>query len=1027
MSNIIELATRLSMGLTHLLFPENPTLSDVRLLANARMHLWSDWEDLDFSRRAQIAEYLAFRPNELSDYNYLLKKMSEILQAGDDFDHADPDEKSEPGWNTRYSLVAGAPLEDRIKDWLEELKQKKSIKSIDSVIVTKAQNIVIHAGGQNYKIPTNHVPPDLFLSLKLSTATPQSYITLNRDELSKLAKKVDGPDGTLYHKHAIEGFLDRFMSKERVSPVQKIDAGITKLGVAPTGTGKSIFVGLLALYLSMQGTVSAIVVPDIHAVWKEVLRLRRAIKNTGLNLRVVPISSWRSIAPHLKAHIKQPPAEDQDGQWALENVSYVCHLLAYAEDTEKLPEMGKEPCNSLNQVQENRKKANRVQCPFITQCKRFSAFEAAMTADILVINHHAFLSGQVPVPVSIDNASPQKISTAEMAIRLCSAIFIDEIDAFQSAAINADSRKLTLSPQGSPTSKPSQLYRDVEHRNDPKIPFYDGRSAFLNLMGHAGNLTEAVNRGELEWPFQGRMTWNSAYDASIANALFREQENGLKMVKDIFNTAKALENPLQKKVRHAINSISNGWDNYQPLLNIKRIIMESINDMEFGEKKNHKQQRLRKKIADWIAIRTMLTRIDRALTTIHQLLPALEQEDFALAGEIRDSLLGYVPWQPSPVGALGKRMYGYVFSHRDNNERTLDTQGITGDPHGLIRELGNIVAMSLSGSPRVVVGFSATCRFPGSPKADICGEMAGWVPDEAENVRVQGAGVETRISGIKNRNKRLEAAQSVARELWESTLSSYLDGLIKNEKTSYRARAMLVTGSYDEAEAVYKGLKKAAGNFLNVRYLIRDSQHENNDYNALHRKKVEIFGQTPAPAVLVGPLSVVARGHNILVPDSDKSALSGIFVLTRPVPPSHDAGRLLAHIAYNAHISPPVWTGSPGDAVKNEIKEAWSRLNKLLRSQAAFRYMDSDLRRELVCDVLVDLAQLAGRARRGGTPVDLVFVDGAFQDEIAPWKDLVNEVFDGWEKNGWLSEMFEIHGAFIKGLADYAGFRPPEK
>jgi hypothetical protein len=88
--------------------------------------------------------------------------------------------------------------------------------------------------------------------------------------------------------------------------------------------------------------------------------------------------------------------------------------------------------------------------------------------------------------------------------------------------------------------------------------------------------------------------------------------------------------------------------------------------------------------------------------------------------------------------------------------------------------------------------------------------------------------------------------------------------------------------------------------------------------------------------------------------------------------------------------------------------------------------MDKDLRRELVCDVLVDLSQLAGRARRGGTPVDLVFVDGAFQDEVVPWQDLVSEVLGWWEENGWLNQMLEMQGAFVKGLAEYAGFTPRE-
>jgi hypothetical protein len=84
--------------------------------------------------------------------------------------------------------------------------------------------------------------------------------------------------------------------------------------------------------------------------------------------------------------------------------------------------------------------------------------------------------------------------------------------------------------------------------------------------------------------------------------------------------------------------------------------------------------------------------------------------------------------------------------------------------------------------------------------------------------------------------------------------------------------------------------------------------------------------------------------------------------------------------------------------------------------------MNDELRRELICDVLVDLAQLAGRARRGGTPVDLFFVDGAFADDVVPWKGLVRDVLDWWRAGGWLDEMTYLHGAFVAGLADYASF-----
>ena|GEM_PF-2473946 len=1023
-SSISDLVTRLAMGLTLRLFPEDSTLADVRFLANARMHLWPDWSNLDTRSRLQVAEFLSRRPNELSEYRLLLCELRKVLQVGDDFEPLDSDKNLEPTWQTTYRLVPGASLESRIEDWIEALKKKSLGKPLGGVTVNNGRELILRGGGQYYLIPPEHVSSDHFLTLQLKTADAPRSIVLNRNELAALARKIDGRDGDFYHKHAVKGFLDCFVSKDETSvPVQVFDAGITNLGIAPTGTGKSIFIRLLALHLAAKGIISAIVVPDIHTAWKEVLRLRKALANADLNLKVVPISSWRKLAHQFAAHLKYPPQEDSDGKWALQNVSYVCHLSAYAEDPDSTPAMGEEPCSHLRQLEKVGSSGARVQCPYIRQCGRFSAFEEAGSADILVINHHAFLSGRVPVPVSIDNSPPRKVSTAEMVFRLCGAVFIDEIDALQSAAVSADSGGLELSPQGEPPSRPSQLYMQVEGKNDPDIEFDRGRYDFLQIISLAGKLTEAVNKGAINWPYKGRMTWTKANDAEIAAKLFDGHESGLEQVNQLFKRDGLIENPIHKKLREVlIYDLRDGAS----MPDIRRNVMEALKDFTFNKHNLQSQQKERDKFADLLIIRAILNQLDHNLGYVRRLLPVLEQKEFALAGEIRDTLLGYAPWQPSPVGALGKRIYGYSFSNLDNNQGVLETRAMAGDPHGFIRELGDMVAMSLAGRQRVVVGFSATCRFPGSPKADVLGRTAGWVRDKDDNVRVSGAEVEARISGVKSREKRLKAARSAAEELWYSTLSSYLDRMVRDEHSTSRARAMLVTGSYEEARAVYRGLKKVAGQELKVCYLVSDSERENSNFDALPRKKLETFGHIRAPAVLVGPLSVVARGHNILQPGTDKSALSGIFVLTRPVPPSHDAGRFLAHIAYNVRMSPPDWEGTPGTVVDNERRLAWSRLHALLRSPATFRYMDKDLRRELVCDVLVDLSQLAGRARRGGTPVDLVFVDGAFQDEVVPWQDLVSEVLGWWEENGWLNQMLEMQGAFVKGLAEYAGFTPRE-
>ena len=70
---------------------------------------------------------------------------------------------------------------------------------------------------------------------------------------------------------------------------------------------------------------------------------------------------------------------------------------------------------------------------------------------------------------------------------------------------------------------------------------------------------------------------------------------------------------------------------------------------------------------------------------------------------------------------------------------------------------------------------------------------------------------------------------------------------------------------------------------------------------------------------------------------------------------------------------------------------------------------------------LVDLEQLLGRARRGGTPVRLYLVDGAFHGDQVGWPKLIPKVFKVWKDEKSLEQMFSLHGAFLAALHRYAG------
>ncbi|MDP2314350.1 MAG: hypothetical protein Q8P41_15720 [Pseudomonadota bacterium] len=1024
MSSKIDLAAHLALGLTVKLLASPCTLGDVRLFALGRMHLWPEWPAQSGRSRDLVARLLAHRPDELGEDGPLLDRLRQVVRAANDFQvDAQPDQK-DAYWDSVVHLVPGAEIDDRIDGWLAELDKLDATGSKQSEVkVTGTSDVEFVAAGASYRVPSSHFPAGGPRILALKGAPASLGVEVDIGAVRTLAQAIDGgTGGNLYEKVAVDGFMERFFTREGTR-VTFLPSGPTRLAVAPTGTGKSVFARLVALYLANKGQPVALVVPTIQDVWKEVLRLRQAAGAAHLDLKVVALSSPRSLAERLAEHLEHPPDLDREAAWALKNVAYSCLLSAYVEQDDTAPTAGDEPCTRLRQRRPGSKDA-KVGCPFSSACGRFSAFEEAVSADIVVVNHHAFLAGRVPVEVAIDGGAPKKISTAELILRRCVAVFIDEIDGFQNSAIGANSRGLVLSSRGR-VSKAIELYTEVERRRaenriDRSLRFERGRSALLRIINESERLSELINRGEMKWPERGQMTWREAHDPAIGRRLYGNDHDALDRVRRLFDPAIIVDDDRSERLRLALAPLGLGLGDGTLIEDVRTDIMKVLLDWPSTLRRPRDPQQERSLLADRLVLRAALVQLDKALGHLRPQLPGLEQLDVQQAAQLRDDLLGFAPWQPSPTGPLGERLYGYAFAERLGEQGALETRIMSGDPHGLVRELGGLVAHALAGTPRVVVGLSATCRFRGSPRADVLGELLGSVRDEARNVRVHQAPVQARISGVGGKAERLDAARDAAEELWNAFLERYLGNKMVTDEGRGRARALLVTGSYAETLAVAQGLRRAAGPDARIRYLVQDPALAKSDLDALPRTHLEKFGEVPAPAILVGPLSVVARGHNILQPGTQLSALAGICVLTRPVPPSHDADRFLAHLAYNARVFPPEWQGSANSTINAERRDAWRRLRALQRSPATFRHMDPELRRELICDVLVELAQLAGRARRGGTPVDLVFVDGAFQDEVVPWSGLVREVLLWWKERGWFDEMNALHGAFVSGLADYA-------
>lgn len=118
-----------------------------------------------------------------------------------------------------------------------------------------------------------------------------------------------------------------------------------------------------------------------------------------------------------------------------------------------------------------------------------------------------------------------------------------------------------------------------------------------------------------------------------------------------------------------------------------------------------------------------------------------------------------------------------------------------------------------------------------------------------------------------------------------------------------RRRALLVTNSYADAAFVADALAEVLGREWSVRCLVRDSGDDADAAGApgprlaqpLPRSLVERFGILPERSVLVAPLQVVSRGHNILN-EARRAAVSAIYFLHRPHPRPDDMAPVIGRL-----------------------------------------------------------------------------------------------------------------------------------
>ncbi|CAO3356201.1 pPIWI_RE_Z domain-containing protein [Azospirillum palustre] len=308
------------------------------------------------------------------------------------------------------------------------------------------------------------------------------------------------------------------------------------------------------------------------------------------------------------------------------------------------------------------------------------------------------------------------------------------------------------------------------------------------------------------------------------------------------------------------------------------------------------------------------------------------------------------------------------------------------------------------------------------PKGEIDAMLGSIVSFARMPVVRESGGVRTlgqvRMSGADPERKK-EVLDHIARQLgeasggqnlfernWEAAGKEWGEGLVEG-----RRRALCVTNSYADAlhfaDRLTESLGFAQGDWK-VFVAIPDDDSDElfrmpRRAIPLPRSLMEDFGTSPERSVLVAPMSVIDRGHNIVVPHvlpdgrtRMRAAIASVYFLHRTHPRPDDIEPVVARLnrfAVEMHdngldLTSPVHeraarrTAHMTPAGHRSAVAMRLAARDLYYEAMAWRVGFSTLREEekaqFAWNWLTSFWQTVGRLVRGGVPAQVILVDAAF-------------------------------------------------
>ncbi|GAA5513048.1 hypothetical protein Dcar01_01774 [Deinococcus carri] len=892
-----------------------------------------------------------------------------------------------------------------LADPAREFTAEVSARRTDGYAATGTVHVPVNLGG----VPLPAIPQHSL------DRTPRGALRVPWSDLEAIAAELDRLDGEQGHRP--ENWAARLANaKLMVTAGGKLEPGTElvleglKHLVGLPGAGKTTLITLLCVWLSRQGVKTAVFFTSVQVARGYLEKLHRY----GASVGMLVGQGGTTRARHATRLSELAASGDPQGGFG--HAVFGAHLFgancllpAFAPSGSEHWPLGEAPCDRVQQRREpGDRRAVRRLCPAWAACGRNKAARD-LPSQTVWLGHIASLDTLVP-----GHTSEERLRYFELVARTFDVVIVDECDAAQQ---NLDGHgAVTLKITGRENSLHHNGVQDLQVRlagednfmlTDPLVEVYD--EYFDRFSWHTKRLVTTVQKlsPETRERYAGQLLTTNAVLSRIMRDIAQERKAAV-------------------------------WDFYQSALydafETDNRPQEWVNARRFARDLGLKVTAARK---EWLALNEALRMYLRANTSgrreaaqaaIHRILvrvvglegrPVHEDVRLLVAvsclvvafrrvaghaqrlvthGIVDGSVLSNSDsaelQKHVPVNVMGL-LSGVRFHMQPNGSTAIDYLMMNSAPRLLLYHLHELDG---EGGPAVLL-TSATSYLeqsttyhvevlpdyvlsPAVPdvRADLTHYAFTPVTDQRSGTPLSFSGAGDPHTARENLRRMVDAL--VGGDWQESEVGKALTTL----QASYGARrkAAFVVNSYEQVETIVEHLRvRHPDAYRRVRGVVRAPRPGPYVTSA----QVEALRDDEDVELLVFPMMAIGRGVNIVFSEGEhrrKAAMGCLYFLTRPHPAADDLSFLLSVVAretQKADARVPA-----GDETLEETRDAWlqarraafARASELIGSPLRASTLEGELFEAFAANLAVPVLQTIGRGMRGGSPVQVFFVDAAW-------------------------------------------------